>query len=55
MLIGGMIGHKVQNELEVTLVCLLKQSIQILKCSEGGWTSVYDANIVADRPSEMDR
>src|SRR5215471_7861572 len=30
MLIGRVVGDKVQNKLEVTLMCLLKQSVQVL-------------------------
>src|SRR5437764_11048273 len=34
MLIGGVVGHKVQDDLKAATVSLVKQGIQVLKSSE---------------------
>ena len=44
MLIGGVVGHKVQDDLEIALVCLLKQDVEIVKSSEE-WMHI---GIIAD-------
>src|SRR5947209_19858740 len=44
MLVGGMIGHIVQNDLEIALVRLIKQYIEVVKGSEK-W---IDIGIITD-------
>ncbi len=47
MLIGGVIRHKVQNDLKVALVGLLKQRIQVLHGSEERMDIGVIANVIA--------
>src|SRR6266436_8584689 len=47
MLIRGVIGHKVQDDLEVMLVGLLKQSVQVCQGSEERMDIGVIANIIA--------
>ncbi len=47
MLIGGVIGHKVQDDLEVALVGLVQQGVQVLQGSEERMDIGVIANIIA--------
>src|SRR5256885_15359605 len=47
MLIGGVVGYKVQDELEVALVGLLKQGVQVRQGSEERMDIGVIANIIA--------
>src|SRR6266566_9755095 len=48
MLIGGMIGHIVHDELAVTLVRLLKQGVQVRQGSKERMDIGVIANIIAE-------
>src|SRR2546427_7555486 len=48
MLIGAMIGHIVQDELEATLVRLLKQGVQVCQGSEERMHIAVIANIITE-------
>src|SRR2546428_13279197 len=48
MLIGAMIGHKIQDELDVTLVGLIKQGIQVCQGSEERMHIAVIANIITE-------
>ena len=47
MLIRGMIRHIVQDDLEIELVCLLKQGVEVLKGPEEWMDIGIITNIVA--------
>src|SRR5258708_1631822 len=47
MLIGGMIRHKIQNDLEVTLVGLLKQGVQVRQGAEERINIGVIGNVIA--------
>src|SRR5215467_8960951 len=48
MLVGGMVRHIIQDDLQVALMCLLKQGIQVLQGSKERIDTGIIANIIAE-------